>query len=46
MRYLTKGKSEMIIVEKKMESLLKKVYLGDKEALEKLNKIKKAMVSN
>ncbi|HGH7194902.1 TPA: hypothetical protein ACJMKH_003370 [Bacillus wiedmannii] len=46
MGHLIKGKSEMIIVEKRMESLLKKVYQGDKEALEKLNKIKKAMVSN
>ena len=43
---LTKEKSDMVIVENKMEALLEKIYIGDKEAIEKLNKIKKAMVSN
>ncbi|HEB4954395.1 hypothetical protein [Bacillus thuringiensis] len=43
---LTKEKSDMIIIEKKMEALLEKIYKGDKEAIKKLNKIKKAMVSN
>ncbi|WP_179863724.1 MULTISPECIES: hypothetical protein [Bacillus cereus group] len=43
---LTKEKSERIVIENKMEALLEKIYKGDKEAIEKLNKIKKAMVSN
>ncbi|EEL61474.1 hypothetical protein ACSYR0_20635 [Bacillus cereus] len=46
MRNLTKEKSDMIIIENKMEALLEKIYKGDKEAIKKLNKIKKAMVSN
>ncbi|MEH7669277.1 hypothetical protein V7419_21580 [Bacillus sp. JJ689] len=43
---LTKEKSERIVIENKMEALLEKIYKGDKEAIEKLKKIKKAMVSN
>ncbi|EEM21051.1 hypothetical protein bthur0001_38290 [Bacillus thuringiensis serovar tochigiensis BGSC 4Y1] len=43
---LIKEKSDRDVVENKMEVLLEKIYKGDKEAIEKLNKIKKAMVSN
>ncbi|HDX9667852.1 TPA: hypothetical protein ROY24_000830 [Bacillus cereus] len=46
MRNLTKEKSDMIMIENKMEALFEKIYKGDKEAIKKLNKIKKAMVSN
>ncbi|MGD2273175.1 hypothetical protein [Bacillus wiedmannii] len=42
---LTKEKTDMIIVENKLKTMLEKKYKGDKEAIEKLKKIKKAMVS-
>ena len=38
---LIKEKSDRDVVENKMEVLLEKIYKGDKEAIEKLNKIKK-----
>ncbi|EOA3902115.1 hypothetical protein R6231_10025 [Bacillus cytotoxicus] len=37
---------ELTAIKNKMEALLEKVYQGDKEAIEKLNRLKKAMVSN
>ncbi|WP_141524927.1 formate--tetrahydrofolate ligase [Bacillus cereus] len=42
---LTKEKNDMNIIERKIETVLEKIYKGDKEAMKKLEKIKKAMVS-
>ncbi|HDR4761464.1 TPA: hypothetical protein ACQ75Q_000967 [Bacillus thuringiensis] len=42
---LTKEKNDMIIIESKIEAVLEKIYKGDKEAMKKFEKIKKAMVS-
>ncbi|MDA1774753.1 hypothetical protein PDJ95_25895 [Bacillus cereus] len=42
---LIKENNDMIIVESKIEATLEKIYKGDKEAMKKLERIKKAMVS-